>query len=122
MYIYLIAYTLAAQGGAALHSPVYHLIPSDLRLPPSEALGKSLSSTSWQSGSTEPLLSPLMPTLLLFECVLVYITPEASTTLLQWFVDYFKNGVVGCVVYEMFGLNDSFGKVMVNNLRVRALR
>jgi [phosphatase 2A protein]-leucine-carboxy methyltransferase len=113
------AQVLLAQGGAALHSPIYHLVPSDLRLPPSEALGKLLSSTSWQSGSTEPLLSPVLPTLLLFECVLAYITPEVSATLLRWFVDYLKDGAVGCVVYEMFGLNDSFGKVMVNNLRER---
>ncbi|KIL68744.1 hypothetical protein M378DRAFT_196171 [Amanita muscaria Koide BX008] len=106
-----------AQGGTALHSPVYHLIPGDLRLPPSEAVGKSLSSLSSQDGL--PLLSPSLPTLLLFECVLAYISPETSAALLQWFVNYFRGGVLGCVVYEMFGLNDPFGKVMMNNLRER---
>jgi len=99
-----------AQGGTALHSPVYHLLPCDLRLPPGEALGRLL----------EPILSRSQPTLLLFECVLAYMRPDASSALLRWFVDYMNSGVLGCVVYEMFGLNDTFGKVMVNNLKVRA--
>ncbi|KAF8624170.1 hypothetical protein AX15_006012 [Amanita polypyramis BW_CC] len=108
-----------SQGGTALHSPVYHLVPCDLRFPPSEGLGRLLSSPP-QDGTTEPLLSPPLPTLLLFECVLAYMSPEASSALLQWFVHYFKDsGILGCVVYEMFRLNDSFGKVMVNNLKER---
>lgn len=82
------------------------------------------------SDSTTPLLSPDVPTLLLFECVLVYMTPEASAQLVQWFIDYFsstdnnanrKPRVLGGIVYEMFGLNDPFGRVMVNNLKVRRI-
>ncbi len=50
--------------------------------------------------------------------------PEASNTSLQWFTNYFSaapednRGVLGCIVYEMFSLDDAFGKVMVNNLKV----
>lgn len=51
---------------------------------------------------------------------MAYMTPDASSALLRWFVDYMGAGVLGCVVYEMFGLDDTFGKVMVNNLKVRA--
>ncbi|KAJ8696982.1 carboxy methyl transferase for protein phosphatase 2A [Pleurotus ostreatus] len=56
------------------------------------------------------------------------MTPEASAQLVQWFVDYFsstdnntnrKPRVLGGIVYEMFGLNDPFGRVMVNNLKTR---
>lgn len=100
-----------AQGGTALHSPVYHLLPCDLRLPPGEALGRLL----------EPILSRSQPTLLIFECVLAYMRPDGSSALLRWFVDYMESGVLGCVVYEMFGLNDTFGKVMVNNLKVSVM-
>ncbi|KAI0653530.1 leucine carboxyl methyltransferase [Cubamyces menziesii] len=111
-----------ANGGTALHSPVYHLLAADLRLPPAESLAPLLTT------GPEPLLSPSLPTLLLFECVLVYMSPAASGSLLQWFTDYFSSqsssptsspSVLGCIVYEMFALGDQFGKVMVNNLKAR---
>ncbi|RPD71897.1 leucine carboxyl methyltransferase [Lentinus tigrinus ALCF2SS1-7] len=106
-----------ANGGTTLHSPVYHLLAADLRKPPAESLAPLLASP------TDPLLSPSLPTLLLFECVLVYMSPEASQNVLQWFTDYFTagSGVLGCIIYEMFGLEDSFGRVMVNNLKARSV-
>lgn len=102
-----------AQGGTALHSPKYHLLPCDLRKPPSEVLPSLLGE----------ILSSKFPALLIFECVLVYMSPEASSTLIQWFVDYFSHSsdpkILGAVVYEMFALQDSFGQVMVKNLQSR---
>ncbi|KAF8161321.1 S-adenosyl-L-methionine-dependent methyltransferase [Crassisporium funariophilum] len=109
-----------SQGGTALHSPKYHLLPADLRLPPSETLEKMLFSAVDEGGA--PILDTSLPTLLLFECVLAYMSPSSSSRLLQWFVDTIQesaDGILGCVVYEMFGLNDSFGRVMVNNLKER---
>jgi len=108
------------QGGTALHSHKYHLLPADLRLPPSEILGPMLSSEIDHTQGS--ILDPSLPTLLLFECVLAYISPSASSQLLDWFIKFIQqspSGVLGCVVYEMFGLNDSFGRVMVDNLRER---
>jgi len=101
-------------GGMTLHSPAYHLLPADIRLPPAEAFA-----------TLAPLLSPAHPTLLLFECVLVYMTPAASSAAVQWFIDHFATstegapGVLGGIVYEMFGLQDSFGRVMRANLQAR---
>lgn len=111
----------SGSGGTALHSPVYHLLPVDLRLGP-EALAPLLTESS-TLGS--PVLFNNLPTLLLFECVLAYVQPEASNALIRWFVDYFSpvpNAVLGGLVYEMFGLEDAFGKVMLNNLRVSSQR
>lgn len=119
----------SAGGGTSLHAPVYNLLPADLRRPPSETLAPLLAAPSPEKtpGTPPPDLTPLLssslPTLLLFECVLVYMSPGASSALIQWFVDYFSgdnanNGVLGSIVYEMFGLDDSFGRVMLNNLKV----
>jgi hypothetical protein len=111
-----------AHGGTSLHAAVYNLLSADLRVPPSKTLGPLLTSSGTSSSHAEPLLLPSLPTLLLFECVLVYMAPEASSSLIQWFVDYFsannKGAVLGSIVYEMFGLNDPFGRVMLNNLKV----
>ncbi|OJA08529.1 hypothetical protein AZE42_02449 [Rhizopogon vesiculosus] len=103
-------------GGQALHSSRYHLLPCDLRKPPADIF----------PGLFKDHLSPALPTLLLFECVLVYMSPEASSALIQWFVDFFSPsiqistpGTLGGMVYEMFGLEDAFGQVMMNNLRAR---
>ena len=50
--------------------------------------------------------------------------PEASDAVIGWFVDYFSsdpNAVLGGIVYEMFGLEDAFGKVMFSNLKVSGM-
>ncbi|KAF9560962.1 leucine carboxyl methyltransferase [Agrocybe pediades] len=111
-----------AQGGTALHSSRYHLLPADLRSSPSDTLGPLLFSPTIEGHPA--ILDPSLPTLLLFECVLAYISPTSSSRLLEWFVETFKKaqgGILGCVVYEMFGLNDSFGRVMINNLLERQI-
>ncbi|KAH9485575.1 Leucine carboxyl methyltransferase 1 [Psilocybe cubensis] len=109
----------ARQGGTALHSEKYHLLPADLRLSPSDTIEPMLFSANTEYPST---LDPSLPTLLLFECVLVYMEPQASSRLLEYFIKVFERaqrGVLGCVIYEMFGLNDAFGRVMINNLKER---
>ncbi len=100
-----------------MHSLIYHLIPDDLRSPPQDALSHALVDSS-----EGPILSRNLPTLIVFECVLAYMSPAASNGVIQWFADYLsmttEGAVLGGIVYEMFGLNDSFGKVMLNNLKV----
>ncbi|KAH9006183.1 leucine carboxyl methyltransferase [Lactarius hatsudake] len=94
-------------GGTTLRSPVYNLLPVDLRTPPVVSLEPLLGS------GDEPLLSPSLPTLLLFECVLAYMPPSASNALVRC--------PLGAVVYEMFKLGDAFGRVMLNNLKSRGV-
>lgn len=109
----------AENGGTTLHSAKYHLLPADLRIPPSESLAPLFTLALPSASQGVPLLSPGLPTLLLFECVLVYVAPDASEAIIQWFVDYFaSSSILGAAVYEMFGLNDPFGAVMVENLKV----
>ncbi|KAI0295199.1 S-adenosyl-L-methionine-dependent methyltransferase [Russula brevipes] len=73
-------------GGTALRTPVYNLFPVDLRAPL-----PSRTRPGDDDSEPEPLLSPTLPTLLLFECVLAYMSPAASNALIQWFVDYFAS-------------------------------
>jgi hypothetical protein len=113
-----------ANGGTSLHSPRYHLLPADLRLKPEDALSTLRSSAPGQADTDadSSILSPFLPTLLIFECVLVYMSSGASDALLDWFVKYFQSGkhaVLGAVVYEMFGLQDPFGQVMLSNMKAR---
>jgi [phosphatase 2A protein]-leucine-carboxy methyltransferase len=59
------------------------------------------------------------------------MSPAASAALIQWFVDYFSGsssnattptqGGLGGIVYEMFGLGNAFGRVMLSNLQVPSL-
>jgi len=104
---------IVGNGGTTLRSSIYNLLAADLRLPSSASLTPLLASSP-------RLLDPSLPTLLLAECVLVYMAPSASSALIQWFVDYFANTArLGVIIYEMFGLEDSFGKVMLDNLKTR---
>jgi len=110
------------QGGTALHSSQYYLLPGDIRQPPRETLEPMLFSP--RDNGQSSILDPSLPTLLLFECVLVYMSPSSSSRLLEWFVQINKrtqSGALGCIVYEMFGLDDAFGRVMVANLRERQI-
>ncbi|KAI0263837.1 S-adenosyl-L-methionine-dependent methyltransferase [Gloeopeniophorella convolvens] len=96
-------------GGTALRAPVYSLLPADLRRAP-----------PWHARLAE-LLDPATPTLLLAECVLVYMPPAAARALLAWFAAHVERAPLGAAVYEMFGLGDAFGRVMRANLRVRGV-
>lgn len=114
-------YVFLAHGGTALHSSRYHLLPIDIRVSPSEGLGTLLTSPI---PNGQLILLPNVPTLLLFECVLVYMSPQESNAILRWVLEHFnasasgKSAVVGGIVYEMFKLNDAFGRIMLNNLKV----
>lgn len=93
-----------------------------MRTPPNESLQPLLTPES--PSLCTPVLSPDHPTLLLFECVLAYMQPSESQAVIQWFVDYFSTpqACLGGVVYEMFQLNDSFGRVMLNNMKASPFR
>lgn len=57
------------------------------------------------------------PTLFIAECVLVYIESEWVNRLLQWISSTFSTGLF--INYEMCNMNDTFGDIMMGNLRAR---
>ncbi|KAG8929306.1 carboxy methyl transferase for protein phosphatase 2A [Tulasnella sp. 418] len=93
-------------GGTGCSSKVYHLLPADLREDPESSLLPLINILDYQT-----------PTLVLAECVFAYMETSLSEKVLQWFTNRFTT--VGCLIYEMFALNDSFGQVMKENLRAR---
>ena len=56
------------------------------------------------------------PTLVLLECVLAYLPPEAGQELCRWAAAAFPAGAI--VIYEMTGM-DEFGRQLLANLRAR---
>lgn len=59
----------------------------------------------------------MLPTLLVTECVLVYMTPEQSANLLKWAASSF--GTAMFINYEQVNMDDRFGQIMIENLRRR---
>ncbi|CEF69464.1 Leucine carboxyl methyltransferase 1 [Strongyloides ratti] len=59
------------------------------------------------------------PTLIIAECVLVYMKPEKSEELIRSLSEYFK--VISFINYEQVCLNDNFGQVMIHNLNQRGI-
>ncbi|KAG9126168.1 carboxy methyl transferase for protein phosphatase 2A [Ceratobasidium sp. 392] len=104
------------RGGAALRSQQYHLLPLDLRAGPS-ALAP-LTDSSADPSSPSPL-NPDLPTLFIAECVFVYMTQDASSAIVRWFSETFSR--TAGIVYEMFGVQDAFGKVLKENLKARQI-
>ncbi|XP_006859867.1 PREDICTED: leucine carboxyl methyltransferase 1 isoform X2 [Chrysochloris asiatica] len=58
-----------------------------------------------------------LPTLIITECVLIYMTPEQSANLLKWAASSFETAMF--INYEQVNMDDRFGQIMVENLRRR---
>lgn len=89
-----------------LHAGNYHCMGADMR---------NLAQLEAKLRQAEIDFSN--PTLFLAECVLVYVENDCVNRLLAWIATKFKSGLF--VNYEMCNMNDTFGDVMLGNLRVR---
>lgn len=63
---------------------------------------------------------PALPTLILSECVLIYIDGRQGDALLQWFARTFAHSAV--LTYEQIRPDDAFGRMMLENLARRGCR
>ena len=57
-----------------------------------------------------------LPTIFISECVMVYLHPNEAECVIKWAADNFKNAVF--LNYEQVNMNDTFGNVMISNLKV----
>ncbi|KAG6011520.1 hypothetical protein E4U54_008040 [Claviceps lovelessii] len=60
-----------------------------------------------------------LPTLLLSECCLCYLTPQDSDNVLQFFTS--KINSIAALLYEPMPLGDAFGDMMISNLKARQI-
>ncbi|KAK3318666.1 S-adenosyl-L-methionine-dependent methyltransferase [Apodospora peruviana] len=60
-----------------------------------------------------------IPTLLISECCLCYLSPHEASASIQWFASRIPH--LGIVLYEPIKPDDPFGKMMVSNLAARGI-
>jgi len=96
---------VVANKGTDIHGSNYHLVGGDLRKWDELAL-KLIDECGLHFN---------LPTLILAECVLVYLPPEKTANLLSWFSSQFTSSLV--VNYEQVNLHTRFAQVMIENLR-----
>ena len=56
-------------------------------------------------------------TIIIFECILVYLDKETTVKIINEFKNIFKNLII--IEYDLIGANDMFGKEMIQNLKTR---
>ncbi|KAF2770392.1 LCM-domain-containing protein [Teratosphaeria nubilosa] len=86
----------------------YHLHAIDLRV------------LTNKSPPAIPNLNADLPTLIISECCLCYLPPDAATSVLQYFSMNLKSSFA-LVLYEPIRPFDAFGKTMVSNLASRGI-
>jgi [phosphatase 2A protein]-leucine-carboxy methyltransferase len=91
-----------------LHCENYHLISVDLRNV--EQLDKKLNDCK---------IDKNIPTLVISECVLIYMKSQHSNDLIGYFGRNFNNCFF--LNYEQYKLNDRFGKIMIENMHMRSV-
>lgn len=89
-----------------LHASNYHVVGVDLRN--IDEVANKLKQAD---------IDYSVPTIFLAECVLVYMEPQNCANLLSWLSSHFASSVF--INYEQVNMNDRFGDVMLNNLRLR---
>ncbi|KAK5657668.1 hypothetical protein OQA88_2740 [Cercophora sp. LCS_1] len=67
-----------------------------------------------------PGVDPTVPTLLISECCLCYLSPPEASNVLAHFSTRIQN--IGIVIYEPIKPGDPFGQMMVSNLAARGIR
>ena len=99
-----------------LHAPHYHLHAIDLRT-------LAQSDPSQQASGGLEHVDPALPTLLVSECCLTYLTPDAADGVVKQFASSVlaPSTPLGLVLYEPINPFDAFGRVMVSNLAARGI-
>lgn len=94
---------------ASFHSERYHMHGYDLRnIKNAESVKESFKQIDFS-----------LPTIVLSECVLCYISPEDNLRIISSFRESFAQ--ISLLMYEPMSLGDCFGETMTKNLLTRGL-
>lgn len=123
--------------GDSMHLPNYHIHPIDLRALAAKAGTSSTTTTDSQPSTEDPSASetvekkidlpgidPTLPTLLISECCLIYLSPTSADAVIDYFAQtlFPASTPLGLIIYEPIRPDDPFGKTMVSNLAARGIQ
>lgn len=94
------------------HCPSYTILPADLR-------DTTQLNTQLHLLFDRQILDCSLPTLVLSECVLIYMTADHSSSLLNYLSTTFSRCCL-FVNFEQINMNDRFGQIMIENLKQRS--
>ncbi|KAL4806593.1 S-adenosyl-L-methionine-dependent methyltransferase [Aspergillus unguis] len=114
-----------SETGDELHSPSYHIHAIDLRTLAHDAGNDT--STAQGAGRLQKFVDTSLPTLLLSECCLVYLSPNDAAGVVRYFTHTLfpaseNSEALGLIVYEPIRPDDAFGRTMVANLAARGIQ
>ncbi|XP_019244372.1 PREDICTED: tRNA wybutosine-synthesizing protein 4 isoform X1 [Nicotiana attenuata] len=89
-----------------VHSDHYKLLPVDLR-----------NIDNLNDVIARANLDPSLPTFIIAECVLIYLDPDSSRTIVGWASRTFSTAIF--FLYEQIHPDDAFGQQMIRNLESR---
>ncbi|CUM64573.1 uncharacterized protein PRCAT00002180001 [Priceomyces carsonii] len=97
-----------------LHTNNYHLYGMDLR---------QLKDFSIGEAKFLPYVNTSLPTLILSECALCYVSPLENEQIVKFWNNFFQksNCVLAFLTYEPMSLDDPFGVTMKDNLSKRGI-
>ncbi|EAA66818.1 hypothetical protein AN9438.2 [Aspergillus nidulans FGSC A4] len=112
--------------GDELHSPAYHIHAVDLRTLAQK--GEGDKSTGQDPGRRlQDFVDTTLPTLLLSECCLIYLSPNDAAGVVRYFTHTLfpasqETETLALVLYEPIRPDDAFGRTMVANLATRGIQ
>lgn len=126
-----------------LHLSNYHIHAVDLRTLAAEARSSSIGTrpsatddsseiieTNTNTSTADPTqefltgINPALPTLIISECCLMYLSSDDADAVLDYFTYKFfpSTTPVGVIIYEPIRPEDAFGKTMISNLAARGIQ
>ncbi|KAM7200030.1 putative leucine carboxyl methyltransferase [Naviculisporaceae sp. PSN 640] len=105
--------TITSFHAKSIQSPTSQLLFHGLDL-------RDLAKSNSNCPISLPLLNTQVPTLLISECCLCYLTPTDATSVINYFTSQISSNL-GIILYEPIKPDDPFGQMMVSNLAARGI-